>query len=101
MTIKLNLEPQKHCKSGWILVLGDKFWGETYPEDRGHGGGPATYGWSDDLRKVRIADQDEKPPHKGWFTHQGNTYEIERMSKGEWVKIELTTCYSLCHFINF
>ena len=44
MTTELVLAPQKYKKRGWVLVLDNKFWGETTPEDRSHGGGRAGYG---------------------------------------------------------
>lgn len=44
MTTELVLAPQKHKKRGWVLVFDNKFWGETSPEDRSHGGGGAGYG---------------------------------------------------------
>ena len=56
---EIVLAPQNFIKRGWILVWDNKFWGETYPEDRGHGGGPAMYGWTNDIRKAKIAEHDK------------------------------------------
>lgn len=95
MTTELVLAPQKHKKRGWILVFDNKFWGETTPEDRSHGGGGAGYGWTNNISKVCVAQRDKMPTTKGYFTYAANTYEIDRMSKGEWVQVEVTTCYSL------
>ncbi len=92
---EIVLAPQNFNKRGWILVRGDKFWGEVYPEDRSHGGGSALYGWTNDIRKAQIAEHEKKPPHKGWFTYAGNTSEIERMSEGEWVQVEILTTLTL------
>ena len=83
---------QTKVKSGWVLKLGDKFWGETWPAD---GKCSESYGWTDDLSKVRISEGPNKPPHKGWFTYADNTYEITRMSKGDWVYVEYTVTHGI------
>lgn len=92
---EIVLAPQNFKKCGWILVRDDKFWGEVYPGDRSHGGGSALYGWTNDIRKAQISEHEKKPPHKGWFTYAGNTSEIERMSEGEWVQVEILTTLTL------
>lgn len=82
---------QSKVVRGWVLKFEDKYWGEVYPEDRGHGGGCAIKGWTDNLSKIDISVRDSKPPNKGWFTYQGNTSDLKKMNLGDWVLIDHTT----------
>lgn len=82
---------QPIIRTGWVLTKDGKFWGI---DREGDGHTIDTYGWTDDLSKVQITAQLERPRTKTYFTHTNSPY-IESMQQGDWVFVNLTTEHKL------
>lgn len=68
----------KRC---WVLMKGDKVWGETWPAD---GKCSASHGWTYDFSMACCTWDDEKPKDKTHLTYASN---LDELRHGVWVNV--------------